>query len=112
MENKEALNRQLKDTIQSMMAEGLINNQFAFVNSLKVAGDSSHLADIITQFCIDTPNTLNELTEALNKLIVDYNFVKVNLYKVKGSALSLGARRVALAFCDFEQALHNKSKEE
>ncbi|CAL0303110.1 unnamed protein product [Lupinus luteus] len=113
MASKEILSKQLMDTIHNMRQEDLVDDHFSFIQSLKDKnGDPYYLVDVIPEFCTNARDVLKLLIKKLNDPVLNYDFMKEHVFKVKGSALSIGARRMALTFSEFEGAIERASKEE
>ncbi|XP_019435535.1 PREDICTED: histidine-containing phosphotransfer protein 2-like [Lupinus angustifolius] len=91
----------------------LVDDHFSFIQSLKDNnGDPYYLVDVIPEFCTNARDVLKLLIKKLNDPVLNYDFMKEHVFKVKGSALSIGARRMALTFAEFEDAIEKASKEE
>ncbi|KAK7266865.1 hypothetical protein RIF29_19523 [Crotalaria pallida] len=113
MVTKEILKNKLKDTIRSMRQEDLVDDHFIFIHSMKDSnGDPFYLVDVIPEFCLNARDVLKLLIQKMKDPVLDYDLMKEYIFKVKGSALSIGARRMALAFSKFEGAIKMASKEE
>ncbi|RDY13225.1 Histidine-containing phosphotransfer protein 1, partial [Mucuna pruriens] len=108
----ERLKLQLSDTFESMKQEGLVDEHFAFVYSLKKNIEDHFYLEIIPEFCCDVRETLKLLKQMIKDQSSDSNLLKVYVYKVKGSSSSFGACRMAEALTDFERAIEADSKEE
>ncbi|KAF7833247.1 histidine-containing phosphotransfer protein 2-like isoform X1 [Senna tora] len=113
-EDKDALNKQLLDVIFCMKQEGMVDDHFIYVYSLREnTEDPFFLVALIPEFCSQAREVINQLTHALNNpLLVSCDTMKEYVYKVKGSALSLGASRMAQAFSHFQCAIDNASQEQ
>ncbi|KAK7399446.1 hypothetical protein VNO78_10628 [Psophocarpus tetragonolobus] len=107
----EFLELQLSNTFKLMKQEGLVNDHFTFVYSLKRNIEDHFYVEIIAEFCSVIQDGLKLLTQIMNTGSLNYNLMKEYVYKVKGSSLSFGACRLAEAFADIERAIDADSKE-
>ncbi|KAK7369423.1 hypothetical protein VNO80_11460 [Phaseolus coccineus] len=103
---------QLSDTFKSMKQEGLVDDQFSLVYSLKTNIEDHFFIEIISEFCTSAREDLRLLTQIMNDQVWNYNLMKEYVYKVKGSSSSFGACTMAAALTGFESAIDSTSKEE
>ncbi|KAK7277242.1 hypothetical protein RIF29_18393 [Crotalaria pallida] len=112
MVTKEIMKNRLRDTIRSMRQEDLVDDHFLYIHSLKDNNEDPIFVELIPEFCLNTRDVLKLLILKLKDPVLNYDLMKEYVFKVKGSALSIGARRMALAFTNFEGAIEMASKEE
>eukprot|EP00261_Vitis_vinifera_P038319 XP_019079562.1 PREDICTED: histidine-containing phosphotransfer protein 5 isoform X2 [Vitis vinifera] len=86
--NREALNQQLQQIVNSLKEQGILDNQFGIVHSLKEYNSPFFLAEMIPMFSQNVQTILRDLTRTL-----------------------IGARRMALACVTLRQAVDNKNKD-
>ncbi|KAL5188489.1 Histidine-containing phosphotransfer protein 3 [Glycine soja] len=103
---------QLSDTFKSMKQQGLVDDQFTFVYSLKKNVEDNFYIEVIPEFCCEVRDGLKFLTQTMNDQTLNYKLMKEYVYKVKGSSSSFGACRLAKALTDFERTIDAASKEE
>ncbi|XP_057981392.1 histidine-containing phosphotransfer protein 2-like isoform X2 [Malania oleifera] len=106
-----ALNRQLLDMVHDMQNEGLLDQQFGLIHSLRETTSPFFIAELIPIFCTDVQAVLRDMTRALDQPVLDYHDLEEYCIKLKGSTSCIGAHRMALACVDLRQAIDNKSKE-
>ncbi|XP_024927073.1 histidine-containing phosphotransfer protein 5 [Ziziphus jujuba] len=111
MADKEALNRQLLQTIHSFEQEGLLNKFFITARSLKDVNGPYSFVELISTFRTETQSTLRTLTQEMDRPVVNYDEMEESCIKIKGSSSCIGIHRMALACCDLQRAIYDQSKE-
>ncbi|KAK7247508.1 hypothetical protein RIF29_42391 [Crotalaria pallida] len=113
MEDKEILDMLLCDTIQSMKQEGAVDDYFLSLYSFKDHTRDPFTLDVLTSFCADARDAFKILIQLLNEPVLNYKLVEEYIFKVKGSALSVGAPRLAQAITNLQLPFQSgASKEE
>ncbi|XP_062171348.1 histidine-containing phosphotransfer protein 1-like [Alnus glutinosa] len=106
------LRQQLKNHIQSMKDQGILDDHFDHVQKLQTEVNPCFLLDIVTVFCQDAENSIAELTKYLDEPAVDYAKVTAFVHQLKGSSSSVGGNRMALACRELRRASEDNKKEE
>ncbi|MED6158932.1 hypothetical protein PIB30_037571 [Stylosanthes scabra] len=108
------LKLQLFETFETMKKEGLVDEHFVFIHSLKDNIEDHFFLEVIPEFCSDTREVLKNLAQTIKyDDNLDYDQMREHVNKIKGSCLSfLGASRMAEACCAFEDAVNTASREE
>ncbi|KAL6327273.1 hypothetical protein AAG906_017830 [Vitis piasezkii] len=109
--NREALNQQLQQIVNSLKEQGILDNQFRIVHSLKESNSPFFLAEMIPMFSQNVQTILRDLTRTLEKEPVNYYDLEEYCIKLKGCTSSIGACRMALACVTLRQAVDNKNKD-
>ncbi|XP_020215507.1 histidine-containing phosphotransfer protein 2-like [Cajanus cajan] len=107
----ERLKMQLSDTFKAMKQEGLVDDHFTFVYSLKKNVEDHFYVEMIPEFCTEVRDAIKHLTQIIDDQTLNYSLMKNYVYKIKGSSSSFGACRLAVACADFERAIDAASKE-
>ncbi|PSS06252.1 Histidine-containing phosphotransfer protein [Actinidia chinensis var. chinensis] len=98
------LQRQFVDFTTSLYHEGFLDDQFTQLQKLQDESNPEFVAEVVSFFFEDSENLLNNLANALQQQIVDYNQVDAHVHQFKGSSSSIGAQRVknvCVAFRNF-----------
>ncbi|KAJ1398592.1 HPT domain superfamily [Sesbania bispinosa] len=112
MDSMEVLNKQLSDTFNTMKQEGLVDDNFTFLYSLKLNVEDRFYAELIPDFCLDVRGVLKLLAEMVVDGVMNHKLMREHVYKAKGGSLSIGACRMALAFTNLESAIDDKASKE
>ncbi|KAJ1412903.1 HPT domain superfamily [Sesbania bispinosa] len=115
MDNMEVLNKQLSDTFNIMKQEGLVDDNFTFLYSLKLNVEDRFYAELIPDFCLDVRGVLKLLAEMVIDGVdgvMNHQLLREHVYKAKGGTLSIGACRMTLAFTNLESAIDDKASKE
>ncbi|KAL2342974.1 hypothetical protein Fmac_004259 [Flemingia macrophylla] len=107
----ECVKMQLSDTFNSMKKEGLVDDHFTFVYSLKSNLEDPFYVEIIPEFCTEVREAIKLLAQIMDEQPLNYNRMKDYVYKIKGSSSSFGACRLAVACVGYERAIDAASKE-
>ncbi|KAK6231803.1 hypothetical protein SCA6_001876 [Theobroma cacao] len=83
-----ALKTQLKNFVQSMFDEGVLDSQFSQIQALQDSSNPNFVDEVITLFCTDAERIITELNKYL-----------------------IGAHRLKLACVNLRQASDDRSKE-
>eukprot|EP00270_Netrium_digitus_P009209 TRINITY_DN2798_c0_g3_i4.p1 TRINITY_DN2798_c0_g3~~TRINITY_DN2798_c0_g3_i4.p1 ORF type:complete len:164 (+),score=54.97 TRINITY_DN2798_c0_g3_i4:316-807(+) len=117
------LQRQLTDLTDSMFAEGLLDDQFSQLQQLQDESNPEFVDEVIGLFFEDSQKLLDDLTDEMNQVPLDYKKLDAHVHQFKGSSSSIGAQRVKAVciqfrqFCDEEnyegckQCLHQVKQE-
>ncbi|CAA7397068.1 unnamed protein product [Spirodela intermedia] len=105
------LKDQLSGLVNSMFAEGLLDDQFTQLQMLQDANNPGFIAEVITLFCEDAERLLKELTTLLDQVAVDYHKVDAYVHQLKGSSSSVGAQHIKHGCIRFRQFCEENSKE-
>uniref|UniRef100_B3TLT2 Histidine-containing phosphotransfer protein n=1 Tax=Elaeis guineensis var. tenera TaxID=51953 RepID=B3TLT2_ELAGV len=106
-----ALKEQLNGLVNSMFAEGLLDEQFQQLQMLQDGSNPGFVAEVVTLFCEDSERILTELTKLMDQALVDYSKVDAYVHQLKGSSSSVGAQNVKLACIQFRQFCEENNKE-
>ncbi|KAG2410568.1 uncharacterized protein HKW66_Vig0012330 [Vigna angularis] len=107
-----SLKLQLSETLKSMKQQGLVDDQFSLVYSMKTSIEDHFFIEIISEFCTCAREDFKLLTQIMNEEVWNYDLMKEYVYKVKGSSSSFGACTMAAALTAFERAIDSASKED
>ncbi|CAA6660701.1 unnamed protein product [Spirodela intermedia] len=100
------LKDQLNGLVNSMFAEGLLDDQFTQLQMLQDANNPGFIAEVITLFCEDAERLLKELTTLLYFQTLD-----AYVHQLKGSSSSVGAQHIKHGCIRFRQFCEENSKE-
>ncbi|KAJ6811102.1 histidine-containing phosphotransfer protein 2-like isoform X1 [Iris pallida] len=103
-----ALKEQLDSFVKSMLAEGMLDQQFQQLQMLE--DGSGFVAEVIKLFCDDSERILAELSNLLEKVVVDFGKVDGCVHQLKGSSASIGAHKVTMACVQFRQFCDENDK--
>ncbi|XVF76243.1 hypothetical protein PTKIN_Ptkin13bG0250600 [Pterospermum kingtungense] len=106
-----AYKTQLKNFVQSMFDEGLLDSQFSQIQALQDSSNPNFVDEVITLFCSDAERIITELNRYLGYQDVDFSKVDAYVHQLKGSSSSLGAHRLKLACVNLRQASDERNKE-
>ncbi|XP_008776068.2 histidine-containing phosphotransfer protein 2-like isoform X1 [Phoenix dactylifera] len=106
-----ALQEKLNGLVNSMFAEGLLDEQFQQLQMLQDGSNPGFVAEVVTLFCEDSERILAELTKLMDQAVVDYSKVDAYVHQLKGSSSSVGAQNVKLACIQFRQFCEDNNKE-
>ncbi|MBA0830247.1 hypothetical protein Goarm_014791 [Gossypium armourianum] len=128
-----ALKTQLKNFVQSMFEEGVLDNQFSQIQALQDSTNPNFVEEVITLFCNDAERIINEINRNLGYQNVDFSNLDSYVHQLKGSSsrsyafaslissfanLSsnpgvyiIGANRLKLACANLRQASDERNKE-
>ncbi|KAF1867321.1 hypothetical protein Lal_00049750 [Lupinus albus] len=113
MEDKDVLDNLLSHNIQALRQEGIVDDYFLSLYSMKEHSGDSFTLDVITSFCTVARDCLQILAQLLDEPVLNHQRMEEYIFKVKGSSLSVGAYRVAQAFSNFQRIFQaGASKEE
>ncbi|WRX25178.1 Signal transduction histidine kinase [Theobroma cacao] len=90
-----ALKTQLKNFVQSMFDEGVLDSQFSQIQALQDSSNPNFVDEVIT----------------LGYQSVDFSKLDTYVHQLKGSSSSIGAHRLKLACVNLRQASDDRSKE-
>ncbi|EOY08176.1 hypothetical protein QUC31_010963 [Theobroma cacao] len=106
-----ALKTQLKNFVQSMFDEGVLDSQFSQIQALQDSSNPNFVDEVITLFCTDAERIITELNKYLGYQSVDFSKLDTYVHQLKGSSSSIGAHRLKLACVNLRQASDDRSKE-
>ncbi|KAB2013391.1 hypothetical protein ERO13_A09G138100v2 [Gossypium hirsutum] len=106
-----ALKTQLKNFVQSMFEEGVLDNQFSQIQALQDSTNPNFVEEVITLFCNDAERIINEINRNLGYQNVDFSNLDSYVHQLKGSSSSIGANRLKLACANLRQASDERNKE-
>ncbi|XP_010909682.1 histidine-containing phosphotransfer protein 2 isoform X3 [Elaeis guineensis] len=81
-----ALKEQLNGLVNSMFAEGLLDEQFQQLQMLQDGSNPGFVAEVVTLFCEDSERILADLTKLMDQAVVDYSKVDAYVHQLKGSS--------------------------
>ncbi|EOY33504.1 hypothetical protein QUC31_018902 [Theobroma cacao] len=105
------LSQELKNYIQSMHDQGVLDHHFDHVKALQNEENPQFVMEVISMFCQDAEIGVAEITRFLNAPVVDFAKVINFVHQLKGSSSSIGGQRMALACRELRQASENRDKE-
>ncbi|XVF82796.1 hypothetical protein PTKIN_Ptkin16aG0078500 [Pterospermum kingtungense] len=108
----EVFNRQVHDIIRSMEEEGMVDHLFSRIYNMKESNGPLFFASLLPTFCCDSMVTLRELTIALDQPVLNYHQLDQLCIKIKGSAASIGACRMALACSELRRVIETETSKE
>ncbi|KAL8171266.1 hypothetical protein V2J09_023070 [Rumex salicifolius] len=103
--------RQLGDYTASLFIEGILNEQFTQIQSLKDDSNPCFVVEVVTLFFEDCERLLNELANALQQENVDFKRLDAHVHQLKGSSSSIGAQKVENACIAFRTQCAEKNIE-
>ncbi|KAF3441693.1 hypothetical protein FNV43_RR15608 [Rhamnella rubrinervis] len=107
-----AYKSQLKNLVQSMLDEGILDSQFAQLQALQDASSPNFVADVISVYCNEAERIITELNSYIcSQQDIDFSKMDANVHQLKGSSSSIGAKRVTLACVELRQAFDDKNRE-
>ncbi|XVE96470.1 hypothetical protein REPUB_Repub02eG0224700 [Reevesia pubescens] len=106
-----ALKTQLRNFVQSMLDEGVLDSQFSQIQALQDSSNPNFVDEVITLFCNDAERIITELNRYLGYQIVDFSKLDSYVHQLKGSSSSIGAHRMKLACVNLRQASDDRNKE-
>eukprot|EP00262_Sarcandra_glabra_P017659 TRINITY_DN6128_c0_g1_i1.p1 TRINITY_DN6128_c0_g1~~TRINITY_DN6128_c0_g1_i1.p1 ORF type:complete len:113 (+),score=26.31 TRINITY_DN6128_c0_g1_i1:299-637(+) len=106
-----ALKEQLNALVNSMLQEGLLDDQFTQLQMLQDESNPGFVAEVIALFCEDSERILAELNVSMEQPVVDFHKVDAYVHQLKGSSSSVGAQRIKLACTDFRQFCEDNERE-
>ncbi|XWS73940.1 hypothetical protein CRYUN_Cryun02cG0172500 [Craigia yunnanensis] len=105
------LSQQLKNYIQTMHDQGILDHHFDHVKSLQNEENPQFVMDVISMFFNDAQNGIAQLNAHLNSAVVDFAKVINFVHQLRGSSSSIGGQRMALACRELRHACDNRNKE-
>ncbi|OMO68282.1 hypothetical protein COLO4_29784 [Corchorus olitorius] len=81
-----ALKTQLKNFVQSMFDEGVLDSQFSQIQALQDASNPNFVEEVITLFCNDAERIITELNKYLGYQNVDFGKLDSYVHQLKGSS--------------------------
>ncbi|GMY15851.1 histidine-containing phosphotransfer protein 5-like [Fagus crenata] len=102
----------LRGYVQSLFDEGIVNDQFSQIHTLKSEEEPEHVLQLIDTYFVDVEITLSELTSYIDCPDVDFSKLAELAHKVEErSSWYIGAAHVRLACGDLIQACDQMNKE-
>ncbi|KAL3752353.1 hypothetical protein ACJRO7_013066 [Eucalyptus globulus] len=89
----------LQEYVQSLLDEGIVNDQFASVQTLKSADEPGAIIRLITSYFADVEAVLSELTRFIDSPEADFDQLAAQANTIKEKSLCIGAAHMKLA-CD------------
>ncbi|XP_039048599.1 histidine-containing phosphotransfer protein 1-like [Hibiscus syriacus] len=105
------LSQQLKNYIQTMHAQGMLDHHFDHVKALQNEENPQFVMDVISMFSHDAEAAIAHLTTLLNSAVVDFAMAITLVHQLRGSSSSIGGQRMAIACRDLRHACDNMDKE-
>ncbi|XVF07712.1 hypothetical protein REPUB_Repub06bG0163300 [Reevesia pubescens] len=106
-----ALKTQLKNFVQSMFDEQVLDSQFSQIQALQDSSNPNFVDEVITLFCSDAERIITELNSYLGYQTVDFSRLDSYVHQLKGSSSSIGAHRLKLSCVNLRQASDDRNKE-
>ncbi|KAM0939691.1 putative signal transduction histidine kinase, phosphotransfer (Hpt) domain, HPT domain superfamily [Dioscorea sansibarensis] len=94
---------QLDALVDSMLREGLLDEQFRQLQTLQDETSPGFVLEVITMFCDDTGMVFNEIVTLMNQAVIDFQNVDPLVHRLKGSGCTVGALKVKLACAQYRQ---------
>ncbi|KAG0614528.1 hypothetical protein M758_6G184300 [Ceratodon purpureus] len=102
---------QHRDLIDSMLAEGILDDQFSQLQMLQDESTPDFVEEVVTLFFDDSVKLLENLTESLKTDPIDYKVVDGHVHQFKGSSSSIGAQRIKKVCMTFRPCCDNEDKQ-
>ncbi|XP_065634455.1 histidine-containing phosphotransfer protein 5 isoform X2 [Quercus suber] len=93
------------------MQEGIVNDQFSQIHTLKSEEEPEHVVQLIDKYFVEVETILSELTSKIDCPDVDFSKLSELAHKVDERSLSIGARHVKLACADLIKSCDQMNKE-
>ncbi|XP_050281211.1 histidine-containing phosphotransfer protein 5-like [Quercus robur] len=97
--------------VQSLFDEGIVNDQFSQIHTLKSEEEPEHVVQLIDKYFVDVETILSELTSKIDCPDVDFSKLSELVHKVDERSLSIGAKHVKLACADLIKSCDQMNKE-
>ncbi|XP_039126428.1 histidine-containing phosphotransfer protein 2-like [Dioscorea cayenensis subsp. rotundata] len=94
---------QLAALVDSMLQEGLLDEQFTQLQTLQDETSPGFVAEVIAMFCGDTGTVFNEIETIMNQAVIDFQNVDPLVHRLKGSSCTVGAPKMKLACVQYRQ---------
>ncbi|KAL4611653.1 hypothetical protein ACB092_08G141000 [Castanea dentata] len=101
----------LQGYVQSLFDEGIVNDQFSQIHTLKSEEEPEHVVQLIDKYFVDVETILSELTSKIDCPDVDFSKLSELAHKVDERSLSIGAKHVKLACVDLIESCDQMNKE-
>ncbi|KAK7845242.1 histidine-containing phosphotransfer protein 5 [Quercus suber] len=101
----------LQGYVQSLFDEGIVNDQFSQIHTLKSEEEPEHVVQLIDKYFVEVETILSELTSKIDCPDVDFSKLSELAHKVDERSLSIGARHVKLACADLIKSCDQMNKE-
>ncbi|XP_057954700.1 histidine-containing phosphotransfer protein 1-like [Malania oleifera] len=101
----------LQGYVQSLFDEGIVNDQFSHIQSLKSAEKPDSVVQFISMYCDDVGAIISELKSYIDLPDVDFSRLAAEARKVEEKSLRIGAEHMRLACADLIQACEENNKE-
>uniref|UniRef100_A0A7N2KM22 Histidine-containing phosphotransfer protein n=1 Tax=Quercus lobata TaxID=97700 RepID=A0A7N2KM22_QUELO len=101
----------LQGYVQSLFDEGIVNDQFSQIHTLKSEEEPEHVVQLIDKYFVDVETILSELTSKIDCPDVDFSKLSELVHKVDERSLSIGAKHVKLACADLIKSCDQMNKE-
>ncbi|XP_048136695.1 uncharacterized protein LOC115734336 [Rhodamnia argentea] len=98
----------LQEYVQSLLGEGIINDQFASVQTLKSADEPDAIIKLITSYFVDVEAVLSELTRSIDSSEADFDQLAAQANTIKEKSLCIGAEHMKLACENLIRACEEK----
>nr|PNR59838.1 hypothetical protein PHYPA_002630 [Physcomitrium patens]BCP96815.1 histidine-containing phosphotransfer 1 [Physcomitrium patens] len=102
---------QHQDLVDSLLAEGILDDQFTQLQMLQDESNPGFVEEVVTLFFDDSEKLLNNLTDSLKTDPIDYKTVDGHVHQFKGSSSSIGAQRVKELCIKFRICCENGDKQ-
>jgi len=107
----EELLAQHQELVDSMLAEGILDDQFLQLQMLQDESTPDFMEELVTLFFDDSVKLLENLTESLKTDPIDYKVVDGHVHQFKGSSSSIGAQHVKEVCITFRHCCDNQDKQ-
>ncbi|GLT66422.1 hypothetical protein SLA2020_387870 [Shorea laevis] len=101
----------IQEYVQSLFDEGILNNQFSQIQTLKSVEEPENVVQLIDTYFIDVETILSELTTYIDYPDFDFSKLSTLVHKVEERSLSIGAEHMRLACADLIRACNQMDKE-
>ncbi|KAJ8768081.1 hypothetical protein K2173_021021 [Erythroxylum novogranatense] len=103
--------RQLQqEYVQSLIEEGIVNDQFCRIQHSKISEDPDYMIKLIDAYCIDMETILLKLSKYTDIPNADFSKVVLLGQQLEEKSSYIGADYVKLACDDLIQACHEKDE--
>jgi histidine-containing phosphotransfer protein len=107
----EDLLEQHQELIDSMLDEGILDEQFSQLQMLQDESTPDFVEEVVTLYFDDSDKLLENLTESLKTDPIDYKVVDGHVHQFKGSSSSVGAQRIKKVCLSFRPCCDKQDKQ-
>ncbi|XVF69138.1 hypothetical protein PTKIN_Ptkin11bG0056700 [Pterospermum kingtungense] len=101
----------LQQYVQSLLNEGIVNDQFSRIQHLTIIGRGDHFVQLINKYCLDVEAILSQLESYIDLPTVDISKLAALAEEVAERSSCIGAEHVRLASENLMQACSQMRKQ-